>query len=137
MTMEEKKSENGMVQGEGLVLVVDDEPIMRKIAINVLENSGYAVISAQGGEEAVAIFKEKHQQIKLVLLDLLMPFVCGKDAFFEMKQIDPQVKVLLVSGAKRDKRIDELLKAGVKGFVEKPYTFEYLSKKVFESIYNS
>ncbi|MCP5045821.1 MAG: response regulator, partial [bacterium] len=59
--------------GEGVVLVVDDEAIMRKIAVNILKTEGYNVISATGGEEAIAIFKQRFHEIELVLLDLLMP----------------------------------------------------------------
>lgn len=127
---------DGFLQGEGLVLVVDDEPIMRKLAVKVLEISGYRSLSAKGGEEALAIFKEHYQKIDLVLLDLLMPFICGQETYLSMKKIDPDVKVLLVTGAVRDKRVKDLINSGVQGFVEKPYSFEFLSRKIYETISN-
>lgn len=129
-------SSETLIQGKGLILVVDDEPIMRKIAVNVLQLSGYDVISACDGIEAVEIYKKQHQQIRLVLLDLLMPNKAGKETFMEMAAIDPTVRVLLVTGAKRDHRVEELLHMGVKGYIEKPYKFLRLSEAVFDAIYN-
>ena len=135
MNTELKKPAQQFIKGEGLVLVVDDEPIMRKIAINVLKNCGYDVIAAENGFKALEIFEKQHPQIKLVLLDLVMPQKSGKETYLEMKQIQADVNVLLVSGAKRDIRIKELLKMGVRGYLEKPYTFFHLSRLVHQLIY--
>ncbi len=135
MNTEPKKPAQQFIKGEGLVLVVDDEPIMRKIAINVLKSCGYDVIAAENGFKALEIFEKQHPQIKLVLLDLVMPKKSGKETYLEMKQIQPDVNVLLVSGAKTDPRIKELLKMGVKGYLEKPYTFFHLSRLVHQLIY--
>ena len=133
----ESNGDNGYVMGEGLVLVVDDEPIMRKIAVKVLHNSGYQVISVASGDEAVEIFRSRHKEIKLVLLDLLMPDKCGKETYFDLKTIQPDVKVLLITGAKKDDRIDLLLNSGVIAFIEKPYTFPFLSQQIHNAIYKS
>ena len=132
---DKETTKDGLVKGEGLVLVVDDEPIMRKIALNVLGNSGYDVITAENGEEAIKRFKQRQKDIKLVVLDLLMPDKSGKETYRELKQIQPDVKVLLMSGTKEDERVEELLKIGVKGFIEKPYTFPQLSLTVYDMIY--
>ena len=130
-----KGPQEKLKKGEGLLLVVDDEPIMRKIAVNVLQNCGYDVIAAEDGEKALEFFKTHYQQIKLVLLDLLMPNKSGKETYIEMKQIHPDVNVLLISGAKRDIRIKELLEMGVKDYIEKPYTFPQLSRTIHKLIY--
>lgn len=135
MNTEQKKPPQKFIKGEGLVLVVDDEPIMRKIAINVLKSCGYEVMAAENGFIALEIFEKHHHDIKLVLLDLIMPKKSGKETYLEMRQIQPDVNVLLVSGAKRDTRIKELLKLGVKGYLEKPYTFFHLSRLVHKLIY--
>ena len=132
MTAKKKAPSEVMAKGEGLILVVDDEPIMRKIAVNVLQNSGYTVMAAEDGNQALQIFKQHYRDIKLVLLDLLMPDISGKETYIQMKKINPDVCVLLVSGAERDKRIKELLKMGVKAYIEKPYTFPQLSQMVFK-----
>ena len=135
MNTEQKKPPQQFIKGEGLVLVVDDEPIMRKIAVNVLKSCGYDVLVAENGFKALEIFEKQHTDIKLVLLDLIMPKKSGKEIYLEMKQIQPDVNVLLVSGAKKDIRIKELLKMGVKGYLEKPYTFSHLSRLVYKLIY--
>lgn len=136
MNTEQKKPPQKFIKGEGLVLVVDDEPIMRKIAVNVLKSSGYDVIAVENGFKAMEIFEKQHTDIKLVLLDLLMPQKSGKEIYLEMKQIQSDVNVLLVSGAKKDTRIKELLNLGVRGYLEKPYTFFHLSRLVHKLIYN-
>lgn len=130
-----KRPPQKLQKGKGLVLVVDDEPIMRKIAVNVLKTCGYDVLAAEDGFKALGIFEKYHKTIELVLLDLLMPEKSGKETYLEMKQIQPDVNVLLVSGAKKDKRIKELLKSGVKAYIEKPYTFLHLSQLVHQLIY--
>jgi two-component system, cell cycle sensor histidine kinase and response regulator CckA len=135
MNTDKEKPLQQFIKGEGLVLVVDDEPIMRKIAVKVLKSSGYDVIAAENGFKALEIFEKHHTNIKLVLLDLLMPKKSGKETYIEMRQIQPDVNVLLVSGAKRDTRIKELLKMGVNGYIEKPYTFFRLSRVVHKLIY--
>jgi CheY-like chemotaxis protein len=124
--------QKNLFPGEGLVMVVDDEPIMRKIAVNVLEGCGYDVIAVNSGAEALKIFNKRHSEIDIVLLDLLMPEMSGKETFYDMKKIKTDVNVLLVTGAKKDSRIQELLDDGIKGLVEKPYTFSYLSQMVHE-----
>jgi len=127
----DKNTDRGtLIRGEGLILVVDDEPIMRKIAVNVLEGCGYDVIAVEGGDEALTVFKQRPHEIDLVLLDLLMPDLCGKDTFFAMKEIRADIKVILVTGAKKDSRVQVLLDSGVKELVEKPYTFSHLSETV-------
>lgn len=134
--MKENLGKDGLAKGKGLVLVVDDEPIMRKIAVNVMENSGYQVLVAESGKLALEVFKKYQPKINLVLLDLLMPEISGSETFREMKKVQSDVSVLLVSGAKSDKRIQELLAQGAKGFVEKPYTFPQLSQAAYNAIYN-
>jgi CheY-like chemotaxis protein len=116
--------------GSGLVFVVDDEEVMRKTASNILEKLGYDVIFAEDGEEAVEIYKENYRDIKVVLLDMAMPRMSGKDAYVEMKKIYPEVKALLVSGFKKDERIIEALDLGVNGFIQKPYSMITLAQEV-------
>lgn len=127
---EKKKREDEIVAGEGLVLVIDDEPIMRKIAIKILEKAGYSVIYAEDGEEGLALFKKHHRDLKLVLLDMQMPKKSGKETYIEMRGVNPDVKVLLASGFQKDERVEAILRLGVDGFIEKPYTFGQLIKAI-------
>lgn len=134
--MKKNNGTDGLSKGEGLVLVVDDEPIMRKLAVNVMQNSGYQVLVAKSGKLALELFKQYQPDITLVLLDILMPELSGYETFMEMKKIQPNVRVLLVSGIKNDETIDAILNQGAKGFVEKPYTFPQLSQAAYKAIYS-
>jgi PAS domain S-box-containing protein len=118
------------LEGSGLILVVEDEPIMRGVALKILKSSGYDVIMAQDGAEAIPLFKKHHQEIRLVLLDMLMPKKSGKEAYIEMRKINPDLKVLLNSGFRRDEMIEEVMKLGVSDFLEKPYTKMQLLRAV-------
>ncbi len=117
-------------RGEGLVLVVDDELIMRRIARSVLETCGYEVVCVENGKEGVDTFALRYQEIKVVLLDVAMPKLSGNDAFIRMKEIDPNVKVLLASGFKQDARIKEMIQLGVKAFIQKPFTLKKLANAI-------
>lgn len=132
--LEDKKKtmEKEKLTGSGLILVVDDEPIMRKVAHNILKSAGYDVLVAKDGQEAISLFKENHQEIKLVLLDMLMPKKSGKEAYLEMKKTRPDLKVLLNSGFKKDERVEEVLNLGIQDFIEKPYTRQQLLKAVHD-----
>lgn len=121
-------------KGVQLVLVVEDEPIMRKVAVKVLKDAGHEVLIAENGEEGVELFEKHHNDIKLVLLDMVLPKKSGKDVYIEMKKIKSDVKVLLNSGFRKDKRVEEILQLGIKHFIEKPYTFDALAKAIHAAI---
>lgn len=116
-----------IITGTGLILVIDDEELVRKTAGRILEKCGYEVILAEDGEEGVRLFKEHHAKIRVVVLDMAMPKMSGKEAFIKMKEVDPEAKVILVSGFRQDKRVEEVLELGVKKFLQKPYTMGKLS----------
>ncbi len=119
-----------IAKGTGVVLIVDDENLMRGLAVKILTECGYSVLLAENGEDGVKMFKKHHSEIAVVLLDLVMPKKSGKESFIEMKKIDPDVKVLLASGFKWDERVEDVLSLGVKGFIQKPYTIEKLSEAI-------
>ena len=121
-------------KGEGLILIVDDEKIMRQMASAILKECGYEIITAQNGEECVDIFKNRHKEIHAVLLDLIMPKKSGKEAYEEMKKIDNNVKVCLSSGFIQDERVESLLDKGIKIFIQKPYTYGKLTKAIHKTI---
>ncbi len=118
-------------QPKGLVLLADDEPDVRRVAAKMLERIGLEVVLAQDGMEAVEIFTEKAEIISMVVLDLTMPRLGGREALLRIKEIKPEVPVLLSSGYSADK-----LLAGSSGFIQKPYTlarFRESLRKVVES----
>jgi PAS domain S-box-containing protein len=103
------------------ILIVDDEPLVRDVARTVLERTGFQVVSAEGGEEALEIYRREGRAIDLVLLDYIMPRMNGVQVLKELQQLDPDVCVLFSSGYHTDHEVDQLLAAGGKGFVAKPY----------------
>ncbi|MCP4150968.1 MAG: response regulator [bacterium] len=122
--------EDALPEGSGLILVVDDEVILRDTASAILQECGYDIIVAEDGLEAVEIFREKHADIKMVLLDMSMPKMSGKDAYLKMKEIQPELKTIMSSGFKQDERIQNVLELGVHDFIQKPYSVLELTKKV-------
>ncbi len=121
-------------RGEGIILVVDDEEMIRETARAILEECGYTVILASNGEDALRIFRERSKEIRAVLLDMIMPRMSGKETYQEIKAIDPEVKVLFSSGFKQDERVESVLELGVQGFVQKPYTLHVLSRAMHKVV---
>lgn len=116
--------------GEGLILIIDDEELIRNNAAELLTECGYQVIQAEDGVQGVEIYQQMQEQIDAVLLDLVMPIMSGKETYTALRDINPQVRVLLSSGFRQDERVDEILAAGAKGFIQKPYTLQDLSQRV-------
>ena len=122
-------------RGEGVVLVVDDEEVMRQTARSILMECGYTVLLAENGLEAIEIYRDYKDDIKAVLLDMVMPKMSGRQTYIELANIDEKVKVLLVSGFKLDHRVESILRLGVKGFIQKPYTLKTLANRLHRLIY--
>lgn len=125
-----------IIRGAGLILVVDDDELVRSMAEDVLLAVGYSVLTASNGQEGVEIYRQHQAEIQAVLLDMAMPIMSGREAFIEMQKINPAVKVLLASGFRKDNRVEEILRLGVKDFLQKPYTITSLAaaiKKVIEA----
>ncbi len=129
-------SDKSIAHGSGLILVVDDEPTMCETAKALLEECGYSAVVADNGRTAVDIFRRRHSEISAVFLDLMMPKMTGKEAFLEMKKIDPEIRAVLASGLKLDDKVGELMKAGVKQIVQKPYTLKKLAQSIHAAIHS-
>ncbi|MCH2205596.1 MAG: response regulator [Lentisphaerales bacterium] len=117
-------------RGDETVLVVDDEDMIWEILIENLQELGYTVILAEHGEDAVQIFQENPGFIDVVILDMVMPKMNGREAFGELKKIDENVKVLLSSGYMAEGEAGDLLENGAKGFLRKPYKMIDLAKMI-------
>jgi CheY-like chemotaxis protein len=111
-------------------LVVDDNDIVLFAQMRLLRKLGYAVISAQNGPDAVKIYEEQGNDISLVLLDLVMPIMDGAQTFKELKEIDPDVRVLLCTGYYHQKIISDLLEQGALGILKKPFALDQLSDEL-------
>lgn len=107
------------------ILLVEDDEALRRSVTRMLEHLGHRVWVAADGVEAVEVFKKRHTDIDVVLLDVGMPRQGGARTFDEMRAINADVKVLLSSGYHGD-HLEPLLRAGVQGFLPKPYTLQQL-----------
>jgi PAS domain S-box-containing protein len=113
-----------------LVLVIDDEPIIRRTAKSMLERYGYSVVLAEDGKEGVELFQVLGEKVALVLLDMTMPVMNGEEAFARLKSIDPNVKVVLSSGYSEVEAVRRFGGKGLAGFAQKPYSTAQLAEKV-------
>ncbi|MFC1565193.1 PAS domain S-box protein [candidate division KSB1 bacterium] len=127
-----KKPENReeylpLVKGKGMILVVDDEESIVNLLNKELEFLGYNTISATSGQMAVDIFKERKDEIDLVILDIIMPEMDGNEAFKLLAEIDPDIKVIISSGYSKERKAEKLLEGGAVAFIQKPFRMNELS----------
>lgn len=113
-------------KNSGRILLVDDEELLRYTGQEILTEIGFDVILAEDGVEAVRIFRERHDQIDLVMLDLIMPKQDGYETFEKIREIQPDSKVIAVSGFASDEKLQVLMEGGLAGFLHKPYTMREL-----------
>ena len=106
---------------KGTILFVDDEETILALGNDMLEALGYKVLLSGSGEEALKIYREHGKSIDMVVLDMIMPHMGGGETFDRMKEIDPDVKVLLSSGYGIDGQAQEILDRGCDGFIQKPF----------------
>jgi len=116
------------------VLAVDDESTVLALARDILEMHGYRVLTARNGEEALRVFRDRSDEIDLVLLDLTMPVMGGRDCFKHLKEIDPRVRVLVSSGFSAEGTASELMGEGALAYVQKPYDVDALARIVRQAI---
>ena len=119
-------------KGEGLILLVDDEEAVRKVGRRMLERSGFTVITATDGRDAVDQFERNQNRVRLVVLDLTMPRLDGEACFRALRQRQPEVKVILTSGFNEQEAINVFAGKGLAGFLQKPFTSQELLAKVRE-----
>jgi len=129
---EEKRSSDEVINGTGTVLVVDDEQMIIDVNEQLLEAIGYTVLSAQSGRESIEIYKENKERIDLVILDMVMPDMNGREVFDRMREINPDIKVLLSSGYSINGQARDILDRGCDGFIQKPFKMKELSRKIRE-----
>ena len=118
--------------GTETILLVDDEEMIIEIGERFLERLKYNVITARSGKEALEIYREQRNAIDMIILDMVMPDMGGKETFGRLRQIDSGIKVLLSSGYSLGGQAREILDDGCNGFIQKPFRLEQLSRKIRE-----
>jgi len=111
---------------------VDDEDVVRSVAVKVLSGLGYHVIDTADPVNALAIYKDSWQSIDLVLVDMMMPHMNGKDLFEKLREINPSVTAILMSGY--DATDTPFASTGFVAFIPKPYTLQELATRVRQSL---
>lgn len=112
------------------IMVVEDEPTLRGAVCTVLTHLGHTVKGCANGREAIEHYRGHWRELDLVILDMIMPVMNGKETFLALKAINPEVVALLASGYSLEGEAEEVLRSGVKGFLQKPFTMEDLARGV-------
>jgi two-component system cell cycle sensor histidine kinase/response regulator CckA len=126
----EVKSFEDIVPGTESVLLVDDEDMILDVGKEMLKKLGYRVLLARSGEEALALYREKQNEIDVVILDMIMPETGGGETFDSLKIIKNDIKVLLSSGYSMHGEAQDIIERGCNGFIQKPFNIEDLSHKL-------
>jgi PAS domain S-box-containing protein len=118
--------------GGETILLIDDEPVVREMWGDFFAQKGYRVLVAENGLVGLDVFTAHRDEIDLVILDLIMPKLGGKDTLAGLREINPTVKVLVTSGYSENGQAGEIVRLGVDGFVQKPAQLALLEEKVEE-----
>lgn len=130
----EKKEDMAIVKGAGTILVIDDDVNFRNLAESLLEILGYKAIIAEDGVKALEIYKKKKDKIDMVILDMIMPKMDGAETFEKIKNIDPNIKVIISSGYSEGGKVKKMLSEGAFGYIQKPFAIYELSKIINETL---
>ncbi len=122
-----EKQIDDILLGHGeLILVVDDEPSVQEIARVTLETYGYRVMTAGDGAEAIALYAQYLPDVKAVVLDMMMPIMDGPSCIKALRKVDPDTRIIAVSGLKEHGRFGDVASTDVHAFLSKPFTAEAL-----------
>jgi two-component system cell cycle sensor histidine kinase/response regulator CckA len=131
----ERDCQDAMISGRGGILLIDDENMIRDVASEMLQLLGYTVYQAAGGKEAIDIYRADKDKIDLVILDMILPGMNGAQVLEKLKQIAPDVKVILSSGYSMQGEVQKVMESGCFGFIQKPYLFTELSRIIKQVLY--
>lgn len=112
------------------ILVVDDEDFIRRMVVKMLSYAGYDVVTADCGEQAVELLRERGRGIDLIILDLMMPGMGGRKTFEAVKALGHGLKIVIASGFGREGDVQEMLSRGADGFLPKPFVMDELLAEV-------
>jgi PAS domain S-box-containing protein len=130
VTCEAIEQTDVLLGGKETILFVDDEEMIRTLGRSILEQYGYTVVLAADGEMALELFQRERDTIDLIILDLSMPQMSGREALQKIRELDPTIKVIVSTGYTDGKQIEPLIKLGITNFITKPYRPVDLACKV-------
>jgi CheY-like chemotaxis protein len=133
-SMVESHVEEEEARGQGeLILLVDDEKVLRDLGKDILESQGYRVATVASGEEALDYLREA-RDVALVILDVVMPGLGGNETYRRLRGIDSSIPVLFSSGLTPEQGVSEVLGDGASGFIPKPYGISDLTRAVSSAL---
>jgi CheY-like chemotaxis protein len=118
----------------GTILLVDDDQAIRETAQELLEARGFTVLTANDGYQALEIYRDKADEIDIVVLDMVMPRMGGSETFDKLREINPEVKVLLSTGYSIENQAADIVDRGCAGFIQKPFSMADLTTKIMDII---
>jgi two-component system cell cycle sensor histidine kinase/response regulator CckA len=128
----DSKAAMTLKRGSETVLLVEDEEMVRKLASELLEENGYVVLSASGGEEAINVGKKHSDHIHLLITDVVMPKISGKEVAEQLKKVHPETKVLFMSGYTDEAIVHHGIVDSHIAFIQKPFSENALAQKIRE-----
>ncbi|MBW2333696.1 MAG: PAS domain S-box protein [Deltaproteobacteria bacterium] len=134
--VEPKEEKFPIKGGNETILLVDDEEAIRELGKDIITRFGYTVLIASDGETALEIYRENKKEISLVILDIIMPGMGGRKCLEELLKINPELRIIIASGYSMNGPSKEVIKAGAKGFISKPYNINQILKAVRETLDN-
>jgi PAS domain S-box-containing protein len=126
-TAEEGMASVEVRRGTETILLVEDEAAVMDVGGELLESIGHRVFKARNGSEALALYREKRAEIDLVILDMIMPGISGRQIFDRLKEMNPEIRVILASGYSINGEAQEIMDRGCCGFLQKPFSMASLS----------
>ena len=130
--VQEKELTRNILKGTETIFLVDDEEMIIEVNQKILKALGYKTMIARSGKKAIEIYKNNQEKINMVIMDMIIPGMSGKDFYGNLKKIDPEIKVLLSSGYSISGQAAEILEHGCNGFIQKPFKMRELSFKIRE-----
>lgn len=130
--VKEKELPEEILKCTETALLVDDEDMILDVGQELLKNLGYKVLIASGGKEALESYEKNKEEIDIVILDMIMPQMSGGKAYDKLKQINPDIKVLISSGYSINGQGTKILNRGCSGFIQKPFNMKELSRSIRE-----
>ena len=129
-----KNGETAKEKEKKYILIVDDEAIIRDLVSDVLKENDYDILTAANGEEGLEIYKKNQQIIDLIILDIIMPGISGGELFKLIREINPDMKIIITSGYSKQKVTKTIMASGANGFLPKPFNINKLLELVNTTI---
>ena len=130
--IQEKEVTRTILKGTETILLVDDEEMIIEVNQEILKALGYKTMIARSGKGAIEIYKNSREKINMVIMDMIIPGMSGKEFYDNLKKVEPEIKVLLSSGYSISGQATEILERGCNGFIQKPFKLRELSFKIRE-----